>query len=250
MDLDSLSKLLPIPDILSAKRVLCIQPHPDDADIAFGGTMARLAQAGCQITLLTVTDGSAGSAVRTNENELAVTRRREQTRAGEQLGVESFLWLDYRDDSYLSLEKLQADFIRTIRQVRPDFVMTVDPWLPYEAHPAHRNVGLATSAAVLFSGMGNVHPDEAVQPHNVQALAFGFTARPNTYLDVSTTWERKLAAIQCHQSQFPAETWPFFEQYFTAKAMQYGEKANCTYAEALKILTPTHLHCNVDAEWL
>ena len=74
----SLSHLAPIPNLLNAKRVLCIQPHPDDVDIACGGTLAVLADRGAHITYLTVTDGGAGSSVRRDENQL---RQRPQTRA-------------------------------------------------------------------------------------------------------------------------------------------------------------------------
>ncbi len=40
--------LIPIPDLSSARRLLCIQPHYDDNDIAAGGTIAALAAAGCE----------------------------------------------------------------------------------------------------------------------------------------------------------------------------------------------------------
>ena len=48
------------PDILSCRRVLCIQPHPDDNEIGMGGIIARLAQLGCEIHYLTVTNGEMG----------------------------------------------------------------------------------------------------------------------------------------------------------------------------------------------
>lgn len=250
MNLQDLEQLLPTPDLMDAKRVLCIQPHPDDIDVACGATVAKLAQAGAHITYLTVTDGGAGATERTDENQLATTRRKEQSQAGEILGVKNYLWLDYRDADYLDSAALQRDLINAIRTVRPDTVITIDPWLPYEAHPAHRTVGLCASAAVLFGGMGNIHPKSDATPHSVSSVAFAFTARPNTYIDVSETWTQKLAAIQSHKSQFPPEVWAFYSQYLEAKATQYGLETQSTHAEALKVFTPMHLHCNVDAEYL
>ncbi|MEM2749657.1 MAG: PIG-L family deacetylase, partial [Candidatus Bathyarchaeia archaeon] len=44
-----------------AQRVLCIQPHPDDTDLAAGGLIARLVEGGCDITYVTMTDGSIGT---------------------------------------------------------------------------------------------------------------------------------------------------------------------------------------------
>ena len=57
--------LLAPPDILKSKCALCIQPHPDDNEIGMGGTVAVLAQAGCTVHYLTVTNGDQGNKNRT-----------------------------------------------------------------------------------------------------------------------------------------------------------------------------------------
>jgi N,N'-diacetylchitobiose non-reducing end deacetylase len=244
----SIFDLVPVPDILDAKRILCVQPHPDDMEVSCGGTLARLSDLGAHITYLTVTDGGAGSSIRQDENKLAALRHEEQLQAGKIIGVQDYRWLNQRDADYLASEKLQTDIIQAIREVKPDTVITLDPWLPYEAHPAHRNVGLCVAAAVLFSGIPNI-PANSLEStgHEVFCIAFGFTAKPNTFVDITTTWPRKVDAIRAHASQFPEESWPFYGQYFAAKAMQYGGPMGVEKAEALKVLRPVHLHCNVDA---
>ena len=50
----------PIPDLAGAQRILCVQPHYDDNDIAAGGTVAALAEAGVEVFYLTVTDDLVG----------------------------------------------------------------------------------------------------------------------------------------------------------------------------------------------
>ncbi|MCL6454339.1 MAG: PIG-L family deacetylase [Alicyclobacillus sp.] len=249
MGIESLASLMPVPDLLQARRVLCIQPHPDDIDVACGGTVARLADAGAEVIYLTVTDGGAGTVEPRDESELAAIRQQEQRQAGHILGVRDYRWLEYRDADYLPPQDLQLDLIAAIREVQPDTVITLDPWLPYEAHPAHRNVGLCAAAAVLFSGMGNIGGRTAA-PHGVSTVAFAFTARSNQLVDVTQVWERKEQAIRAHASQFPEATWGFYGTYFRQRAALYGEQAGCALAEALKVFTPMHLHCNVDAEWL
>ena len=59
--MSSLTQMYPIPDLESCKRILCIQPHPDDNEIGAGGTIAKLADKGCEIFYLTATDGRLGT---------------------------------------------------------------------------------------------------------------------------------------------------------------------------------------------
>lgn len=245
----SIFDILPAPKLTDAKHVLCIQPHPDDMDIACGGTLAALANEGIQITYLTVTDGGAGTPVRLSEEALASSRRNEQMAAGAYIGVTDYRWLDYPDAQLLPEAELQADLIRVIRETKPDTVITVDPWLPYESHPAHRTVGLSAAAAVLFSGMPNISADQVdsgLAAHTVDRIAFAFTADPNTRIDVTSTWDRKLKAIHSHQSQFPDQVWPMYQQIFEAKARDIGQSSGYEFAEGLKVLAPFHLHCNID----
>ena len=39
-----------LPEIRTARKALCIQPHPDDIEIGMGGTAAALAAGGCLVT--------------------------------------------------------------------------------------------------------------------------------------------------------------------------------------------------------
>ena len=43
------------------QRILVIMAHPDDAEFIFGGTIARLAAEGCDISFVLVTSGNRGS---------------------------------------------------------------------------------------------------------------------------------------------------------------------------------------------
>ncbi|WDL98226.1 PIG-L deacetylase family protein [Alicyclobacillus sp. ALC3] len=241
--------LMPIPQLLDAKRVLCVQPHPDDMDISCGGTLARLADQGAEITYLTVTDGGAGSPVRTSETELAALRRKEQAAAGALIGVQNYEWLAFPDRALLDPAQVQDAVIRAIRVHRPDTLVTVDPWLLYESHPAHRTVGQSVAAAALFSGMPNISPeqtDAGLLAHTVERVVFTFTAKPNTQVDVTTTWERKMQAIAAHKSQFPDSTWSMYQYYFQTQAEAAGTTAGYALAENLRVLSPLHLHCNTD----
>ncbi len=83
------------PDVYAAKRILAIQPHYDDNDIAAGGT---LAQRGAEIYYLTVTDDLIGVIDDALSPEAAAAQlKAEQHQAGEIIGVTDQYWLGYPD---------------------------------------------------------------------------------------------------------------------------------------------------------
>ncbi len=237
---------LPVPELLSAENILCIQPHPDDMEIGAGATIARLSRSGKQVTALTITDGSAGTYQPSDKpGEISRTRKAETENSAKLLGVKKLIWLDYADGGNLPYEKIRADITGTIRSLKPDAVMVCDPWLPYEAHSDHNRTGLAAAEACLLSGMPQFCPDDlqkGVMPHSIEMIAFYYTAYPNTLIDASDTWEIKLAAIDCHNSQFSGEKGEKLKAYLTARSEEQAEKENCRLVEAFKVLTVTHLH--------
>ncbi len=243
--------LFPVPDLMKARRILCVQAHPDDGELGAGATVARLTREGAAVIYLTVTDGGAGTrdpAVR--PSELAAIRRRESEEAAALLGVTEMIWLDFPDSGCPELRAVREKIFETVRRVRPAVVMVMDPWLPYEAHTDHRIIGLATAEAVLLGGYPHVCPrDQAagLAPHGPEAIAFYGTSRPNTFIDVTATWPRKLEALSKHRSQFPPEKLKTISDYLTLKAREHAAGRGFELAEAFKVLTPFQLHFFEDA---
>ncbi|MGM0652396.1 MAG: PIG-L deacetylase family protein [Bacillota bacterium] len=237
---------LPVPDLLSAKNILCIQPHPDDMEIGAGATIKKLSLAGKQVTALTITDGSAGIYQLADiPVDITGIRKSETEKSAKILGIEKLLWLDYGDGGNLPYEKIRSDITGMIRRIKPDAVMVCDPWLPYEAHSDHNRTGLAAAEACLLSGMPQFCPDDLqnnLMPHSVDMIAFYYTAYPNTFIDVSDTWETKLTAIDCHKSQFSGEKGKKLKEYLTTRSEEQAEETSCSLVEALKVLTAGHLH--------
>lgn len=72
---------------------------------------------------------------------------------------------------------------------------------------------------------------------------------PNTFIDVTSYWERKLAAILAHSGQFENAEWPLLAGYFAYQAQQIFQAAHpdaaadeSHYAEAFKLLSVRQLH--------
>ena len=131
------------------QRILVIMAHPDDAEFICGGTIARLAADGCDISYVLVTSGNRGSheADMTMER-LAKIREEEQRHAADMLGVREVTFLGHNDGEVEVTLALRGELVHAIRRAQPDVLFTFDPWRPYEIHPDHRNVGLCALDAL------------------------------------------------------------------------------------------------------
>lgn len=246
-------KALELKRIENLKKVICVQPHPDDADVGIGGTVAKLSKLGCEVIYLTMTDDRVSiSDPSLTTTEIIRIRRKEQEDAARVLGVKKLLWFDYPDSEFYPSLEARSRLIEIVRKERPEAIFTVDPWLTYEAHPDHRSTGLIASETVMFSGLYNVAPDQirrGLQPHQVEYIAYFVTRKPNVFVDISETFQQKLEAVQKHRTQFEA-TWNFYEEFIRFQAERYGKRVGTKYAEAFKVMPPILLHYNVDAEEL
>ncbi len=241
---------IPVPEINEARNVLVVSPHPDDAELTAGGTIALLAEQGARIIYAMVTDGSRGGlSPNVSEAQVAATRRAEQLEAGEILGVANIMWLGFQDTQVPEPETVREPLISLIRKIQPDFVISLDPWLPYEAHPDHRRASMAAVEACLLAALPMVQPEDmalGLAPWQVTGIALALSVNPNTFIDIDSTWEKKVQALKCHKSQFPGHIWDMFYPLILAKSQEYGRQANARTAEAFKVFTTTHLHIMVD----
>ncbi|MEA3326695.1 MAG: PIG-L family deacetylase, partial [Chloroflexota bacterium] len=143
---------LSVPDLNQAKRILAVQPHYDDNDIAAGGTLHTLVLNGAELIYLTVTDDLAGVNTPDLSREQAVQRLHEnQNRAAALIGVQHQIRLGFPDAGSYDYFLLREKIIDQIRCIKPDFLFTVDPWTPYETHNDHVQTGKAAAeAAILY----------------------------------------------------------------------------------------------------
>lgn len=244
----NIRKILQLPDLLDAKRVLCIQPHADDNEVGAGGTIKALRDRGAEVVFVTVTDGQAGSVEPDySAHDLVIKRKIEKENAAKWLDVSLQYDLDFPDGHEYLIHDVAAEIVEILRSFRPEVVMTVDPWSPYEGHPDHLKTGHAVVKALLFSQNASVFPIKHHPFYSVPQVAFYASSYPNTYIDVTPHFLTKMAAIQEHASQFDNEDWPLLREYLIASAKElYLTKINQNheegYAEAFKVLSTRQLH--------
>ena len=240
--------LLAPPQIMDARRVLCIQPHPDDNEIGMGGTIAVLAARGCEVHYLTVTDGDLGNRdITATREQTAEQRRKETETAGRHLGATFFHYLHHGDSTLKDVKELSIEIAQVIRKVQPEVIFCPDPYLHYEGHYDHVVTGLAAADAFHLSGVRHFPLEDGCLAFNAGAIGFYFTAQPNTVIDISAYFERKFEAIALHQSQMDGKTLAMYRVYFQMKGVELAKDRGFALGEGLKVLSPLHMHCFVDA---
>lgn len=226
----------------SPLRVLAIAAHPDDLEFGVAGTIALWADQGAEITWVMVTNGAAGN----NEPgaDLAALRltRREETLASAAIcGVKDVRFLDYADGTLTPSLELRKDLTRIIREVRPNRVILQDPTQVfvgnfYINHPDHRASGEAALYAVFPSaGTRPIFPEllvEGYEPHDVDELWIDLTEKPDTWVDITTTMDRKIAALLCHKSQVGEDVVPMIKQW----AADAGKDQGYAFAEGFRVM--------------
>lgn len=189
------------------KTVLALVPHPDDAEFFAGGTLARWAEEGCRVVIAVASDGCRGSFVHDGDT-LAGLRSEEARRAAAVLGAEPPILLGHHDQELDRLPPglLREQFIRLIRQHKPDILVAEDATASQEIHPDHRAVAWAALDAVGFAFLPLTHPEhleQGFEPHFVVEKYYyrEGSAGANKVIDISGTMEKKLAALAEHRTQ-------------------------------------------------
>ena len=224
--------------LLQSKRIVTFAPHPDDNELIAGGFIASKIREGSEFFLIVASDGRKGSKS-IGEEELKEIRKKEQESALAVLGSNNIRFLGYKDSEVPQPSLLRNDVIKIIRELSPDLVITVDPYLLYESHPDHVNVGMAVLQSVLFEEFPNIGEGKTVKSPNV---ALGFTYNPNVILDCTGTMDKKILAIKAHKSQFMDDSSIDLVKGISAL---YGHRVGAQFAEPFRVLLPHELHINI-----
>jgi len=101
--------------------------------------------------------------------------------------------------------ELRGAVCRAIREHRPDAVLTQDPWGHYQTHPDHRAAGWSGMDGVIAARDHLFFPEQLrggkLKKHRVTRVFLFGTREPNVWFDISGTLEKKIAALQSHDSQ-------------------------------------------------
>jgi len=216
-----------------AVDILAIAAHRDDVELTCGGTLAKVARAGRRVGIVDLTAGETGT------RGDAATRAVEAERAAATLGVYLRLNAGLPDAHLHNDEASRVKVIELVRATRPRVVI-----LPYSLgrHPDHRIAAELGRDACYLAGLAK-YPAQG-EPHRpfkiLHAMAYREDPmKPSFVVDITDTFDAKMAAIRCYASQFDrakaaGEIFPTGQDLYELIRIQsahYGSLIRCRYGE-------------------
>ena len=190
-----------------ADVVLVVSAHPDDMEFLAGGTVAKMVEGGAEVSQVIVTNGERGTLELTGE-ELVRRRRAEAQDAADVLGLKSVVFLDYPDGMLadFGFNEIRGRLMEQIRKIKPDTLITWDPFAPYETHQDHRITAMAATEAASFSDLPLYYPEQVKNRGDLVTVGQTYYIAkhhidPNHAEDITNQIDKKIQALLCHRTQ-------------------------------------------------
>jgi LmbE family N-acetylglucosaminyl deacetylase len=221
--------------------IMIIAPHPDDSEFGVAGSVAKWVQEGKTVVYVICTGGEKGTSdPAVDPKELAKTRMKEQQAAADLLGVIEVVFLGYEDQTLEDTPDFRKEIVRQIRIFKPDRLVTADPYRRYIWHRDHRITGqVVLDAAFPYARDHLSYPDlyeQGFMPHKVKEILLWASEDPNYISDITATFETKLAALRCHQSQVGGHHAESMEQWLHQRAKDAAADQDFELAEAFHLV--------------
>lgn len=197
--------------MIRGKTLLVFSAHAADYVWRSGGTIAKYVQEGATVHVVAISLGIRGESndlwKREGQTEETVRtiRRVETMAAAKCLGVEHFEIWDFQDYPLCLSREREERILMKIRQVRPDYIITHDKFdvMNPDHNALHQSVYACTiqscSHGVQIPGTTATRqmPLYGFEPHQTELSGF----RPGIFIDISSSYEKKVAAMECFQAQ-------------------------------------------------
>lgn len=213
--------------LLNEKRlkIIAIGAHPDDIELACGGTLAYAIEQNHEVTMVITTGGFSkdhnGKDIR-NEYEA----KTEQLNAAKELGVLEVKILNFEDMNVPYSKELVSKLDEIINEINPDIIFT---HFIFDTHQDHIRTAQSTLSAARKQNTVLLY--EPVSPSGRGYIAF----RPQVYFDITNTINKKINSLKAHKSQYKkyGEHWI---DGITARAKFRGFEMGVDFAECFELV--------------
>jgi 4-oxalomesaconate hydratase len=232
------------------QSVVVVSAHAADFVWRAGGAIARCAEDGGTVTVLCLSFGERGEsgalwkAADATLESVKATRAEEATAAADALGAE-VVFFDAGDYPLRATDELVDGIVAQLRRLQPTLLLTHAERDPYNLdHALTHEIVLRARMVAQAAGL----PDRSTPPLGAaQVMAFephqpeqcGFV--PNRFLDISSVFERKQAAMKCMDSAqgHLIEYYEDLARRRGVQAVRNGAPRSVTHAEAVQQVFPT-----------
>lgn len=197
-------------DLPTPLDVIAVGAHPDDVEIACGGTLAKLVQQGYRVGIIDLTDGEP-----TPNSPGPEHRMEEARRAAEALGVHERILLELPNRRLMDGFEQRVALAMEFRRWRPRLVIGFGDKTPM-ASPDHWQAMQITDAAVFYSRLtkwddhfGGLPVHSVARQLYFRLAVEGDVIPGNPHhliVDITETLEQKLESLRCYHSQFGHKT--------------------------------------------
>lgn len=206
-------------------KIIAIGAHPDDVELACGGTLAYAVKQGHDVIMVIVTGNSSvdhlGNSIRT-ESEA----KEEQTNAAKKLGVLKVEILGFDDMDVPYSKELVSRLDKILNDIKPDIVFT---HFVFDTHQDHIRTAQSTLSAARKQNTILLY--EPINPSGRGYMPF----RAQVYFDISETINQKINSLKEHKSQYIkyGDSWI---DGVTARAKFRGFEMGVNYAECFELV--------------
>jgi len=207
------------------KCIVAIGAHPDDIELACGGTLAKAVENGHEVCMVIVTGKSSkdhnGKYIRTTSQANI-----EQSNASKILGVKNVSILEFDDMDIAYSKELISQLDTIINDINPDIIFT---HFVFDTHQDHIRTAKSTLSAAR--NQNTVMLYEPINPSGRGYIPF----RAQVYFDISNTINKKINSLKAHKSQYDkyGEKWI---EGVKARAKFRGYEMGAEYAECFELV--------------
>ncbi|NLG25599.1 MAG: PIG-L family deacetylase, partial [Clostridiales bacterium] len=182
-------------------NVLAISCHPDDVEIGCGGTLVKYAERGDRVTICHVANGNMGHVV-IGPDELGRIRNGEARAGGALLGAAEVISMDVGDLLIDAKDQgLVRAMVEVIRGVDPEIIITHAPNDYMKDHVEVSRLAFDASFSATVPHFAQGAFTHSFAPIFYMDTLAGVNFQPEFYVDITGQLERKLRALDAHESQ-------------------------------------------------
>jgi len=221
--------------------ILVFGAHPDDAELACSGTIAKHIAAGKKVGIVDLTKGELGT------RGTAELRMKEAEKSSKILGISFRDNLGFADGFFSNDKEHQLAIIKKIRQYQPEIVLANSI---SDRHPDHGKAAKLVADSCFYAGLLKIETNwegkkqKEWRPKAVYHYIQDYSLEPDFVVDTSDFFEIKKNAILSFSSQFydPTNKEPMtpisskeFLNFVKARDIHYGRPIGAKYAEGFKV---------------